>query len=106
MERAIGLPATIPGTAGATVVRWARLAEERGFSSLGIIDRLCYPNQEALMALAAAAAVTERVRLMPTVLVAPLRDPALLAKQVATLDVLSGGRVVLGWGWGPAATTT
>ncbi|GBD13422.1 Limonene 1,2-monooxygenase [bacterium HR24] len=100
MDKGIGLPATIPGTDGETVIRWAEAADRGPFSTLGIIDRLCYPNQEALMALAAAAAVTRRVKIMPTVLVAPLREPVLLAKQVATLDVLSGGRVVLGLGVG------
>ena len=61
MDVSIGLPNTVPGTTGAQLVEWARRAEARGFTSLGTIDRLVYPNYEALTALAAAAAVTERI---------------------------------------------
>jgi hypothetical protein len=56
----IGLPTTIPDTEGRTLVEWARRAEEAGFSTLGTIGRLVYPNYDDLIALAAAAAVTER----------------------------------------------
>jgi alkanesulfonate monooxygenase SsuD/methylene tetrahydromethanopterin reductase-like flavin-dependent oxidoreductase (luciferase family) len=53
-----------------------------------VIDRLVCKNHDALISLAAAA-VTDRVRLQSTVLIAPVRDAALLAKQAATIDALS-----------------
>jgi alkanesulfonate monooxygenase SsuD/methylene tetrahydromethanopterin reductase-like flavin-dependent oxidoreductase (luciferase family) len=97
MDIGIGLPSTIPHVTGGDIVGWARRAEERGFSSLGTIDRIVYPNLEPLTALAAAAAVTERPRLMTDILLAPLHgSAALLAKQASSIDVLSGGRMVLG----------
>jgi alkanesulfonate monooxygenase SsuD/methylene tetrahydromethanopterin reductase-like flavin-dependent oxidoreductase (luciferase family) len=101
MEIGIGLPATIPDVDGRLVVEWARLADQRGFSSLGVIDRVVYGNYEPLIALAGAAAVTERIRLTTSVLLAPLRaNHALFAKAAASLDRLSGGRLVLGLGVG------
>ncbi|NYI06834.1 TIGR03619 family F420-dependent LLM class oxidoreductase [Allostreptomyces psammosilenae] len=91
------------------VVELARLAEELGFGGVWLPDHLIPPRgfgggyggvHEPLVTLAAIAAVTSRVRLGTSVVVLPLRDPFLVAKQTATLEALAPGRVVLGVGAG------
>src|SRR5690349_3612833 len=102
MEVGIGLPNAIAGTTGEQLTDWARTAEEAGFSSLGTIDRIVYDSYESVVALSAAAAVTERIRLVTDVMLGPLRqNPAMIAKQFLSLDALAGGdRAVLGIGIG------
>ena len=100
MDIGIGLPNPIPGTPGGLLLEWARRAEEQGFSSLGTIDRVAYPSYESLVALAAAGAVTERIGLVTNILLAPTRNPILLAKEAASVDQISGGRLTLGLGVG------
>ena len=92
------------------MARLARLAEEAGFEALWVGDHIALPvdqgdaayqpRLEALVALTYLAAVTTRVRLGAGVIVLPQRQPVLLAKQLASIDVLSGGRLTVGFGVG------
>lgn len=100
MRVGVGLPAAVPGAGPDQILSWARWAESAGFSSLAALDRVVYANHEPLLTLAAAAAVTERITLATHVLLGATREPALLAKQAATLHSLSRGRFTLGLGVG------
>ena len=92
------------------VVEFARAAEEAGFDAIGFTDHpapthrwISAGGHDALdpfAALAFCAAVTERLLLIPNVVVLPYRNPLLVAKSVATIDALSGGRFVLAVGTG------
>jgi len=100
----IGLPNTTPGTDGALLLEWARRVDEGPFSTLAVLDRLVYDSFEPFTALAAAAAVTSRVRLATMIVIGPLRNTALLAKQAASINAVAarggdgggGGRLTLG----------
>ncbi|MFI8852351.1 LLM class flavin-dependent oxidoreductase [Streptomyces sp. NPDC053499] len=97
MEIGVGLPTTVPDVDGRRLVDWAVRAEEHGFSTLGVLDRLVYDSYEPLTALTAAAAVTTRIRLATSILLAAYRPGTpLLAKQLATLHEISGGRLTVG----------
>jgi alkanesulfonate monooxygenase SsuD/methylene tetrahydromethanopterin reductase-like flavin-dependent oxidoreductase (luciferase family) len=102
MDLGIGLPNAVPNTSGSELTDFARAADEAGFSTLGTIDRIAYGNYEPVTALAAAAAVTSRIKLATSVMLGPLRmNPAMVAKQILSLDALAGGgRAVLGIGLG------
>ncbi|HLV99263.1 MAG TPA: LLM class flavin-dependent oxidoreductase [Ktedonobacterales bacterium] len=96
MQIGIGLPNAVPGTDGPRLIEWARRADAGPFTSLGVLDRLAYASYDPLTALAAAAAVTRRVRLVTMIVIGPLRNTLLLAKAAASVDALSGGRLTLG----------
>ena len=96
MNIGVGLPTTMPGATGALVLEWARRADEGPFSSVAVLDRVAYESLEPFATLAAAAAVTSRVRLVTMIAIGPLRSTALLAKQAASVHALSGGRLTLG----------
>ncbi|KND41070.1 luciferase [Streptomyces stelliscabiei] len=96
MPVGLGLPVDDP----AGLLTWARLADASPFRTLGLLDRLVYDNPEPLVTLAALAGATSRVRVQTEVLLAAHHNTAILAKQTATLDRISGGRFTLGIGVG------
>ena len=96
MKIGVTIPNSVPGIDGRTLVEWGVRAEACGFEMVSSIDRVAYPSHEQLVTLAAIASRTERIRLMTSTLLAPTREPTLLAKQAATLDGISDGRFVLG----------
>lgn len=101
MRIGVGLPNTVPGTGGATLLDWARRADAGPFSTAAVLDRLVYDSIEPFAALAAAAAVTSRVRLATMIAIGPLRGTAMLAKQAAAVSSVAGaGRFTLGLGVG------
>jgi alkanesulfonate monooxygenase SsuD/methylene tetrahydromethanopterin reductase-like flavin-dependent oxidoreductase (luciferase family) len=96
MNVGIGLPTTTPGVDADLLAGWAARADAGPFTSLAVLDRLVYDSFEPFAALAAAAAVTERIRLATMIAIGPLRGTAELLKQAATLQVLARGRLTLG----------
>lgn len=122
MKIGIRIPAAGPGASPESIVQTARWAESLGYSSVWVSDHVVLPEVVAssypydaegrwpypadtpwldpLLALSLAASAAPSVQLGTSVLVAPLRHPVHLAKQVASLDYLSGGRVILGLGAG------
>ncbi|MFG3259343.1 LLM class flavin-dependent oxidoreductase [Streptomyces sp. NPDC048172] len=85
------------------LAEWARRAEASPFRTVALLDRLVYGNPDPLVTLATLAGATSRVRVQTEVLLAPHYGTAVLAKQTATLDRLSGGRFTLGIGVGGRA---
>jgi alkanesulfonate monooxygenase SsuD/methylene tetrahydromethanopterin reductase-like flavin-dependent oxidoreductase (luciferase family) len=97
MRLGVGLPTHLgaPPDRG-MVLDWATLADDSGFVTLSVHDRPNHWTWEPLTALAAAAVVTDRIRLMTTALLLPTRPENLVAKQAAVIDHLSRGRLDLG----------
>ncbi len=100
MRIGMTLPTMMPDVDRDTLLAWARRIDDGPFATLAAGERIAFPNADLIVAVAAAAAVTTRVELMPTVVVLPLHAATVVAKQVATLDVLSNGRVTVGVGVG------
>lgn len=100
MQIGMNLPVMVPGLGRESIFEWSRRIDAGPFSSLAAGERITFPNPEVMVTLSAAAAVTERARITFSVLVLPMHNAVRIAKQVATLDVLSGGRVSLGVGVG------
>ena len=94
---------------GETIIRGAKLSEELGYDSVWTTDHVLVPTSmaepygnlvESLIALTLAATATSRVQLGTSIIVTPQREPVLLAKQLAAIDAISGGRLILGAGVG------
>jgi alkanesulfonate monooxygenase SsuD/methylene tetrahydromethanopterin reductase-like flavin-dependent oxidoreductase (luciferase family) len=100
MRIALGLPSRIAGASGELMLEWATRAEQGPFSSLVVTDRVVSQALEPLSVLAMAAGATRRIGLMTSVVIGPTRETTLLARQAATIDALSGGRLTLGLGVG------
>lgn len=94
------MPVMEPDLDAAVLRDWARTIDDGPFSSLCWGERMAFDNPEALTLLGALAAWTDRVRLMTTVLVPQLHDPVMLAKALATGDMICGGRLTVGLGVG------
>src|SRR5689334_13948974 len=94
------LPVMEPDLDAAVLKEWARVVDDGPFSSLCWGERIAFGNPDSATLLGAVAAWTDRVRLVTTVVVPQLHDPVMLAKALATGDMLSGGRLTVGIGVG------
>jgi len=94
------LPTMVPEAGRDALLGWSRAVDAGPFSSLAVGERISFGNAEALVSLSAAAAVTERVRIVATCFVLPLHTATWLAKQAASLDRLAAGRFTMAVGVG------
>ena len=100
MKIGMTLPVTEPGWSREILLEWAKRIDAGPYSSLALGERICFPNPELMTTLGACAVLTERVDLVTTVLILSAHDPVLTAKQLATVDMMSGGRLKVGVGTG------
>lgn len=120
MDFGLHLPASTPTVSSADLIRFAQAAEKLGFYCLTVADHIVVPRNisvpypytvdgkypgagyhlETLTTIGFLAGATTRIRFATSVMIAPYRNPVITAKMLATLDVLSGGRVIVGLGVG------
>src|SRR6202035_5981784 len=100
MRVAMTMPVMEPELDAEVLRDWAQAIDDGPFSSLCWGERMAFDNPETLTLMGALAAWTDRVRLVTTVMVPQLHDPVMLAKALATGDMLSGGRLTVGLGIG------
>ena len=99
MDIAMTMPTMVPH--GRTEsLDWIRGIDEGPWSSIAVPERVTYPSHSWIVELSAAAALTNRVRLWTTIIVLPAHDAVDVAKQLASVDQLSGGRLTVGIGVG------
>jgi alkanesulfonate monooxygenase SsuD/methylene tetrahydromethanopterin reductase-like flavin-dependent oxidoreductase (luciferase family) len=96
----IGLPNQVRDVRPKVIPEWAARAEDAGFSTLGTVGRLAYPGVMDTVALAVAAGATKSIGLISNILIGPVWPATLLAKEIAAIDGVSGGRLTLGLGVG------
>lgn len=100
MRIGMTIPFMEPGWTRSSMRQWAETIDRGPWASLAFGERITFVNPEFMTSLAACAAWTERVELVSTVCVLTMHNPVLLAKQFATIDVMSNGRLAVGVGTG------
>lgn len=100
MDVGVALPQMTEGLDRDRVLAWCRAVEAGPFSSISAGERITFDNLDGFTLCAAAAAVTARVRILMNALILPWHSPALVATQLASIDVLSGGRLEVAVGVG------
>ncbi len=100
MKLGMTLPSFVAGVDGTGIREWCRRIDDGPYASVAVGERVAYPSHDLITSLAFAAAATTRVRIVSTIVVLPSHDAVRVAKQAATIDVLSGGRLTLGVGVG------
>lgn len=100
MKIGIGLPNQVRDVDPTVLPTWAARAERAGFSTLGTVGRIAYPGVMDTVTLAAAAGATSTIGLISNVMLATVWPGRLLAKELAGIDGVSGGRLTVGIGIG------